>query len=160
MGLSQARTSAARPCLRRGNFRASGVSDSNQSGWATSKLLSAGDPPNNAVRMRACSAEAFSKAAPALVAASTSKKCLARGGSALAFMAFAQSGFFISLKACLENPLHCRSRRKEAQILAFLEGLSVNQSLLTSAPTFLEYALARHRLQNYRRRRALFGRFK
>src|SRR5438093_8836789 len=39
-------------------------------------------------------------------------------------------------RACLEIRVHCRSRRKEAQILAFVEDFSVNQSLLTSAPTF------------------------
>src|SRR2546422_4390863 len=45
------------------------------------------------------------------------------------------------LRACLENPVRCRSRRKEAQVSRFVEHFSFNQSLLTSAPTFLKHAL-------------------
>jgi hypothetical protein len=38
-----------------------------------------------------------------------------------------------SLRAGLKNPVHCRSRRKEAQISAITGRSSLNQSLLTSA---------------------------
>src|SRR5437867_245572 len=49
------------------------------------------------------------------------------------------------LRACLENPVHRSSRRKEAQISAFVEPFSFNQSLLMSAATFLKHALRRER---------------
>src|SRR5437870_7955969 len=54
----------------------------------------------------------------------------------------------------LKNPVHCRSRRKEALILAFVEHFSVNQSLLTSAPTFLKRALTRRQAELQIRKRA------
>jgi hypothetical protein len=48
----------------------------------------------------------------------------------------------LPLRACLKIPVHCRSRRKEAQISAITGRSSFNQSLLTSAPTFLRQALS------------------
>src|SRR6266566_7847390 len=47
----------------------------------------------------------------------------------------------ICLRARLNNQIHCRSRRKEAQIS---DDLAKNQSLLTSAPTILRHALRGH----------------
>src|SRR5207247_7016006 len=40
-------------------------------------------------------------------------------------------------RACLKIRVHCRSRRKEAQIPT---GFSIDQSLLTSAPAILKHA--------------------
>src|SRR5207244_4338472 len=65
-------------------------------GWARRQLLSAGEPLNSAARILACSAEEFCKAGPALEPASKPKNCLARGGSAQALRALAQTGFFMA----------------------------------------------------------------
>src|SRR6266404_5765558 len=47
-------------------------------------------------------------------------------------------------RARLNNRIHCRSRREEAQIS---DDLAKNQSLLTSAPTILRHALSHSSLR-------------
>src|SRR2546427_698079 len=69
-----------------------------QSGLAASKLLIAGEPLNSEASMRACSGDTFSSAVRAVVAASSSRKCLVRAGSAEPLMAVAQT-VFMTLRA-------------------------------------------------------------
>src|SRR6266853_5623244 len=100
MGGRQRLTSASKLCLWRAKFNASGTRNSIQARLARSKLLIACEPLNRAVRMRARSAEASSRAVPALVSANSPRKCLARGGSAQPLIALAQTGFFMDMRQC------------------------------------------------------------
>src|SRR5438874_1244942 len=51
----------------------------------------------------------------------------------------------MKLRACLRNRFHCRSRREEAQIST---RLTIDQSLLTSAPTIFKHTLTGHKTRN------------
>jgi hypothetical protein len=53
--------------------------------------------------------------------------------------ALTRTARLVALTTCLKNPIHCSSRRKEAQISWLFD---LDQSLLTWAATFSKYALA------------------
>src|SRR5882757_7100711 len=83
------------PCLRRGNCKCCGASSCSKSGFAASHVLDACEPLKRAERMRHCSAEARFKTGPALVSASSLRKCFARDGSAHDLIALVQLRFVI-----------------------------------------------------------------
>jgi hypothetical protein len=77
--------------------------------------LKAFEPLRSEAKILACSAGYFGNTSPALVPAISSRKCLARCGSAEARSAFAQTVLFLELEPTLGTvfePLICANLRQ------------------------------------------------